>query len=500
MEEATHLGDPSRFSDSEKVIRTLYKITSDYEHGLAHQVQELLKLGCERFDLEIGILSHCEDNVYTVLHCHCPEQVPLNPGDQFDFEETYCSITLNANAPTGFEHMGESDYNTHPAYKKFQLESYIGIPVFLKGETYGTLNFSSPVPRERKFSEIDIDALKLMGIWIGNELERHQRQLELESSLQQIRLAEQMFRQGIEASPSAMLMINDKGVITFANQQAERLFEYSAGELQGQVVEILIPPSIRGRHPKLRNKFFKSPSTRPMGLGRHLLACKRSGDEFPVEVGLNLIETPQGMLILCALNDLSERKQYEAQILEKSRELEQANQKLFEQNTTDELTQVGNRRLLSLELETYLLLSQRGKRTLSAIMLDLDNFKSFNDTYGHPLGDQALVALAQSLKSTARRGDLITRYGGEEFTVILPDTDEQGAIESAERFRQAIAAIDTLPIGITASLGVSTMAPKRDAPIEPLQSQLLHEADKALYQAKKSGKNQVCHFRRDLIR
>jgi len=167
-------------SESEKVIRRLYEITHAYEKGFKAQISELLKMGLERFNLDIAILSRIENGVYTVEHCVVPEEVELASGVLFDFDNTYCSITCQANGPVAIENMGKDDkYASHPAYQAFGLESYIGIPIRIKGELYGTLNFSSANVYPRSFNQIDIDALKLMASWVEVEIDRRQKEKQL---------------------------------------------------------------------------------------------------------------------------------------------------------------------------------------------------------------------------------------------------------------------------------------------------------------------------------
>ncbi|MFY2508582.1 diguanylate cyclase [Vibrio pectenicida] len=173
---------------SETVIRRLYQITNDYQKGFDIQITQLIMLGLERFNLDIGILSHVENDIYTVLHCVTPEGVELSSGNTFDYNETYCQITCSSFGPVAIEHMGEDDqYATHPAYEAFGLESYIGVPIFIDDKVFGTLNFSSPTPHSRSFEDIDIDALKLMASWIEVELIRRkqeERLKELNSQLE----------------------------------------------------------------------------------------------------------------------------------------------------------------------------------------------------------------------------------------------------------------------------------------------------------------------------
>lgn len=175
-------------SSSEAVIRRLYQITQDYQRGFEHQVLELIKMGLDRFHLDIGILSHIDGNQYVVDYCVVPEGLDLHQGDEFDFRATYCEITCRSNGPVAIENMGQDDrYASHPAYKAFGLESYIGIPIRFDGKTYGTLNFSSAIPYSRQFEEIDIDALQLMASWIEVELVRRKQEQQLEELNQKLK-------------------------------------------------------------------------------------------------------------------------------------------------------------------------------------------------------------------------------------------------------------------------------------------------------------------------
>ena len=171
----------NRASESEVVIRRLYQITNDYKKGFDVQIAQLLEMGLQRFDLDIGILSKVDGDLYTVQYCVTPEGVPLTIGDTFDYQSTYCEITCRASGPISLEHCGTHDiYATHPAYQAFGLESYIGIPIYVDNEIYGTLNFSSPTPYYRKFKEIDIDVMKLMASWIEEELVRRAQEQRLQ--------------------------------------------------------------------------------------------------------------------------------------------------------------------------------------------------------------------------------------------------------------------------------------------------------------------------------
>jgi PAS domain S-box-containing protein len=123
--------------------------------------------------------------------------------------------------------------------------------------------------------------------------------------------SEERLRRVVESAPNAMVMINANGKIDMVNTQAERLFGYNRAQMLGQSVEMLVPERFRGHHPALRHSFFSDPKSRPMGAGRDLFGLKRDGSEFPVEIGLNPIETDEGVMVLSAIVDLSGRKRME---------------------------------------------------------------------------------------------------------------------------------------------------------------------------------------------
>lgn len=172
--------------------------------------------------------------------------------------------------------------------------------------------------------------------------------------------------------------------------------------------------------------------------------------------------------------------------LETSNEdLQEANRRLEEAAFTDGLTGLLNHRAFQDQLRKEAMQAQRSGQPLSLILLDIDYFKNFNDTFGHPAGDELLKLTADALRDTARAYDLVARYGGEEFAILLPNTDMQEALRVADRIRENIAAIENDYMPVTASLGVAT------ARETIIPANLVYRADQALYAAKRAGRNQV---------
>jgi two-component system cell cycle response regulator len=154
---------------------------------------------------------------------------------------------------------------------------------------------------------------------------------------------------------------------------------------------------------------------------------------------------------------------------------------------TDQLTGVGNRRRLDQALILEISRAERTRKPLCGFMGDLDHFKRVNDTYGHEAGDKVLTAFGELLRKNTRPMDVVGRFGGEEFLVLMPHTDLEDAVSTAERLREALASVRIEPLSdpITVSVGVAKLAPGESG------ETFLGRVDSALYEAKHMGRNQV---------
>lgn len=191
------------------------------------------------------------------------------------------------------------------------------------------------------------------------------------------------------------------------------------------------------------------------------------------------------------IHELQVRLRAGSRIIELEQELIRTREELRVQATHDFLTGIWNRGVVLDRLNEEIERAARHSSSLSVIIADIDHFKGINDNYGHSTGDTVLVEVAQRIQKTIRPYDIIGRFGGEEFLVVVPDIDEAGTAALAERVRSSICSplIETKqgPVEITLSIGTTVCQVKGN--VDP--TALIEEADRALYQAKRNGRNRV---------
>lgn len=153
-------------------LRALNNIAALPSVSAGEQLTAALALGAQHLGLPLGIISRIDGNTYTILHHEAPPAAPLHDGQTFDLGDTYCAITMTSKDVEAISCMGRSGHAGHPCYKAFGLESYIGAPLSVRGQHFGTVNFSSAQPYGREFDEGDIEFMRLLARWVGAVMER----------------------------------------------------------------------------------------------------------------------------------------------------------------------------------------------------------------------------------------------------------------------------------------------------------------------------------------
>ncbi|MBK7316594.1 diguanylate cyclase [Candidatus Villigracilis affinis] len=299
----------------------------------------------------------------------------------------------------------------------------------------------------------------------------------------------------VEQSPVSVLITNLQGNIEYVNPHFTKLTGYGLGEVIGKNPRII---QSGDTSPETYDEMWKTIRSGKVWRGE-VWNKKKNGDPYcEVEIIAPVIDNDGTIVNYIAIKeDVTAQKESEVKLREAYDKLEeqmseiQALQSdLREQAIRDPLTKLHNRHYLKETLHRELSRAMREQYPVSFLLLDIDHFKHVNDTYGHAAGDFVLRDLADHLAEFTRTGDIVCRYGGEEFLVAFPNTKEQDAFLIADRLRASVQEstiyVDRHVISITVSAGISEFPTHGQ-----YEALILESADKALYHAKYNGRNQV---------
>ncbi|MBF0274665.1 MAG: EAL domain-containing protein [Nitrospinae bacterium] len=351
---------------------------------------------------------------------------------------------------------GATDYITRPFHKeglRSRLQSYIAL-------------------------KLDRDMLCDINLIINQqkeELEKEYKKVE-----EELQYTEQNLGSILNTIWEGIVAINTSSIISFVNEELCKIFGYTAKELVGNSITMLMPESYRKKHRDAVKTLIKTGKSEIISNRIELEALHKNKTVFPIEVKVEALHDNKGDLMFTgAVRDISDRKFNEAKVRHLA--------------YYDNLTGLPNKILFNEKLSNAIIKSETENDLLTVMFLDLENFKTINESLGHSIGDELLQDVAIRLQSCLSKGDTLARLGGDDFTILLPDIHhEDDAIAIAEKMLKRLRMvfeIDNKSLFITASIGIA-LFPFDGENVDSI----MKNADAAMYQAKKKGGNryEVC--------
>jgi diguanylate cyclase (GGDEF)-like protein/PAS domain S-box-containing protein len=398
-----------------------------------------------------------------------PGSTPLN--------ESFCIYSVEN--PAVVLEVGDARYDSrfaaHPSVTGDPfIRFYAGAPLVAPdGTAIGTLCVLDRVPRALNPGQAQ--ALQALARQVVV-------QLELRRSVVALQESERRFQVFMEHSPAVAFLKDGAGRYVYVNQQFEQCFERKREVVIGKLDDEVWLPDMARAIQAIDDRVRADNTTHTL----KKTVATIDGAQHTWQISMFPIGIGAERWLGGVATDITAQQQYALTLEQAHRRLQDTVQNLAQTSLTDALTRLPNRHALESALDNATLASRDSQQTLAIIVIDVDNFKHYNDTYGHPAGDMVLRQVADILKSGARGTDLVARYGGEEFVMMLSNTASEQAAYVAERCREAVAKAAWAGSPITISAGVAVrQGPGLDA------RGVLAAADAALYQAKHHGRNRV---------
>lgn len=450
-------------TESEQRLQLLYELTSRRSTDLGDQIEEALKTTTQLLGMDVGMLSRIEGSRYAVEFCYAPE-VDHAPGGVYELGHSYCSISLTANDLLAISHTRLPKKQRHPCSGLFNIESYVGLPIYVYDELYGTLNFSGCEPRSEPFTKQDKDFIRMLGAWISSALENRKTLTDLTAS-------EKKYRSSFDYAAIGKAHVSRDGKWLQVNDALCRIVGYSEEELLGTSFQDITHPedldldlayvkrmlARRISSYSIEKRYLKKDGS----IVWVLLTVSAAYDDAD-EVGYFVSE----------VQDISAQKELEHQLIQQAQH--------------DSLTGLANRNVFMARLSEELAWCRNDRANMLAVLfMDFDRFKMVNDSLGHTSGDRLLVIVAERIETTLSDGNLFARLGGDEFGVLLPGVSgADEAAEVAERIQQALRdpiEIKSHEVFPAASIGIVITDGNYEQPED-----VLRDADTAMYRAKET--------------
>lgn len=469
-------------------IHFLYEALAKRHASPEETYHAILNEGLKAFNLSLGIISQIEGERYSLLAVS-PTRGDISAGMVFELKDTYCQRVVSENRIISVEHAGEHPgFNNHPVYIGMRLESYISAPIWVRENLWGTLNFSSTQVRAISFSEDDYEFISLMAEGIGSLIEMNLLISENENVISALRKNNDILESIFENSTIGMALVAPSGQWMKVNSSLTRMLGYAEDHLLSINFQNITHPDDLTTDLKQLEALSQGNIPFYQLEKRYLTA---SGHYIWILLSVSLVREDNGDVkyYIAQIQSIDERKKMEMELKNQKEALHKVNIILERMATEDSLTEIANRRKFMLWFESEITRMARHPVPVSLAIADIDFFKSYNDDYGHQEGDFALQNIARALSHPLRSQDKIARFGGEEFIMLFPETDEKGCLLACERLRKRVENLTSLRRTVTISIGAVTCHPKEGELVH--FDDLLKVADSKLYEAKRSGRNQV---------
>jgi diguanylate cyclase (GGDEF)-like protein/PAS domain S-box-containing protein len=461
-----------------KVVGSTLDIEEVYER-FAAEVRKLIT-----FDRIAVNLHDLDQDIVSTVYASGEYIAGRQPGDAFPLKGSVSEVVVRTRAgmfshPLSVEEM-DKQFPNHSATIQAGMRSLLCVPLISRDEVIASLHFRSKMPNA--YTEQDLRLAERIGEQIAGTIASAQLYAGRKKTEMSLRESEERYRTLVENASDIVFRLDATGHVTFVNPAALRIIGYEEKELIGKHYATLIRPDMQ----EAAVKFFGHQFVKGiLNTYSEYPVIMKDGREIWLGQNTQLIFRDGKVIAFQAVaRDITDRK-----LVEKA--LKDSEEKYRELSIIDDLTQLYNSRHFYFQLKNETERSNRYEQPLTLLLLDLDNFKAFNDAYGHVEGDQVLSRLGQVVKKCLRETDFAYRYGGEEFTILLPMTTNADGAVTAERIRtefkkETFSSVPGQDVHVTVSIGLAQYKPQEE------MKAFVHRVDQLMYQGKKNGKDRVC--------
>lgn len=471
-----------------EAMQALNEIAAEFAHeDYKAQIRLALSVTCEYLGMDFGQVTSIEDDACVIEVQHSPQdrfEDTFYEGMDFPLEDSYSHLLLNHSDILAVTDIEDSDYRNERCYQLVDCRAFVGTRLMIDGKLYGGLIFCSTQAKLNAFESVEFDFVHLLARWIISIIKRHQLQEQINISNKRVELA----LRGADLGLWDLNVVTKKAV---HNHRWAEMLGYQLSEMEAghQTWLNLLHPEDAEHVVKMADACLNNEIDE---LNIEFRMRHKAGHWIWVHDKGRVLERDafgRPLRMVGTLMDITERKNIDEEIKRLA--------------FYDALTGLPNRRLLIDRFERALVASERNMQYGALIFIDLDNFKTLNDTLGHDKGDALLVQVAARLKTCLRDSDTVARFGGDEFVVMLDQLDAEHA--NAQKQVEAVGDKIIYALNQVYDLnGVSyfsspTLGATLFNGLIDSVDDSLKRADMAMYQAKNAGKNCLRFFDQHIL-